>query len=113
MAAINVRYMLVVSVIVVLCAFIYKKRSDDVVREKLSQVLNGLLRAERKVGVDKSTRIAIGFGGCEDIFLNAQAVLQKLNFSVPDDPEHVQKIVTETDFTKIFSYFFKQGAAAE
>lgn len=82
-------------------------------KEKLSQVLKGLLRAEKKVGVDRSTRIAIGFGGCEDIFLSAEALLEKINFTAPNIPEHADNIRSETDFTKIFTYFFRQGAAAE
>lgn len=109
----NTRYFVVLSIVVLLCAFLYKKRSDDVLREKLGEVLRGLLRAERKVGVDKSTRIAIGFGGCEDIFVNAQAVFEKLNFTAQDDPEHMEEIHSEKDLMKMFTYFFKQGAAAE
>ncbi|KAH3852028.1 hypothetical protein DPMN_094521 [Dreissena polymorpha] len=79
----------------------------------MTHVLRGLLRAEKKVGVDKNIRIALGFGGCEDIIVNAQDVLQGLNYTSPANPEHVDDIESKEDFNKIFTYFFKQGAAAE
>ncbi|WAR18260.1 ADPGK-like protein [Mya arenaria] len=113
MLSLNTKSIVILSTIILLCAFIYKKKSDTLQKEKIHQVLHGLLRAERKVGVDRNTRIALGFGGCEDIFVDAQDLLQGLNYTVPSDPEHVTDILSETDFTKIFTYFFKQGAAGE
>jgi len=111
--ALNTKYCIILSIIILLCAFLYKKREDDAVTDKIGQILRGLLRAEKKVAVGKNTRIAVGFGGCEDIFVNAQAVYEKLNFTAPDNPEHVNEIRSVSDLMKIFTYFFQQGAAAE
>ena len=108
-----VKKLLVFAVLVLAVSVYYKKRSDDIAKEKLDEVLNGLLRAEKKVGVDSNTRIALGFGGCEDIFVNAQELLERLNFSIPAVPEHFEDILTENEFTKMFAYFFRHGAAAE
>lgn len=113
MAWLNAKSLTLFSIVILLCAVLYKKRSNELLQEKLSRVLHGLLRAEKKVGVERNTRIALGFGGCEDIFVNAFEVLEKLNFSAPNDADHVASIKTPSDFVKIFSYFFQEGAAAE
>lgn len=113
MAWLNAKTVTVASILILICAVLYKKRTDDLLQEKLSRVLHGLLRAEKKVGVERNTRIALGFGGCEDIFVNAFEVLTKLNFTAPDDAAHVEKIESASDFVRIFSYFFGEGAAAE
>jgi ADP-dependent glucokinase len=113
MAFLNSKSLIVCSILIVLCAVLYKKRSADLLQEKLGRVLHGLLRAEKKVGVERNTRIALGFGGCEDIFANVQEVLEKLDYTVPDDPAHVKDITSASDFVRIFTYFFGEGAAAE
>ncbi|XP_045165473.1 ADP-dependent glucokinase-like [Mercenaria mercenaria] len=113
MAFLNRKSLAVCSLLVLLCAVIYKKRSSDLLQEKLGRVLHGLLRAEKKVGVGRNTRIALGFGGCEDIFANFEEVFAKLNYTSPSDAVHVQDIKSESDFMNIFAYFFGEGAAAE
>ncbi|KAL4239112.1 hypothetical protein ACF0H5_003815 [Mactra antiquata] len=113
MAFLNSKMLIAVSAIVLVCALIYNKRLYDLRQERMDRVLHGLLRAEKKVGVDRNTRIALGFGGCEDIFVDAQEVLSKMNLSAVSDPEHVTDIMSDLDFVKIFSYFFNAGAAAE
>ena len=101
------------SVTVILVAIIYKRKTDNALKEKLDQVLSGLLRAERKVGVDATAKIALGFGGCEDIFVDALPLLERLKYNVPGKPEHIDDLDSEEDVTKIFAYFFRHGAAAE
>ena len=101
------------STTVIFVAVVYKRKIDNDLKEKLDQVLTGLLRAERKVGVDSTTKIALGFGGCEDIFVDALPFLEKMKYSIPDKPEHIDDIANETDVTKMFTYFFRHGAAAE
>lgn len=113
MAFLNLKSVFVCSVLIVVFAIIYKKRSDGIVQKKLGRVLGGLLRAEKKVGVDRKTKIALGFGGCEDIFVNAQDLLSELNYDVPDEHVYAQDIKSASDFVKTFTYFFGEGAAAE
>lgn len=113
MASVNTKTIFAFSALILLCALIYKKRSSDLLQERMGRVLHGLLRAEKKVGVDRNTRIALGFGGCEDIFVNAHEVMARLNYSAPSDPGHVMDIQSATDFLKIYTYFFGEGAAAE
>lgn len=101
------------AVTVIFVAYMYKRKIDNDSKDKLDQVLTGLLRAERKVGVDSTTKIALGFGGCEDIFVDAIPFLERMKYDVPDKPEHLHDIANDTDVTKMFAYFFRHGAAAE
>ena len=109
----KVKAYLCFSIAIIFVAIIYKRRTDSAVKEKLDQVLSGLLRAERKVGIDETTKIALGFGGCEDIFVDALPLLERLKYERPEKPEHIDDIVSKEDIIKMFAYFFKHGAAAE
>ena len=71
------------------------------------------LQAEKKVQLAPETRIAVGFGACQDIYTDAMRVLDGIGASTPDKPEHVSEIHTREDLEKIFTYFFEHGAAAE
>lgn len=101
------------SATIIIVAIVYKRKTDNDLKQKLDQVLTGLLRAEKKVGIDSTTKIALGFGGCEDIFVDALQLFEKMKYAIPESPEHFDHINNETDVTKMFAYFFRHGAAAE
>ena len=112
MAAIKIGASL--SLLIVLLAYFYKKHSDDLIQERLRDVLDGLLRAERKIQPPKSkVKVALGFGGCEDIFVNGLALLNKLNLTAPDVGIHQNSVDNAEELTQLLAFFFPQGAAAE
>ncbi len=102
-----------ISLAVLLAAFYYKQSNDEELRNHLENTLSGLLRAEQKANINPQTKVAVGFGACSDIFTDGMKVLDGINATAPDIPEHVNKIVTREDLEKIFGYFFEHGAAAE
>lgn len=85
---------------------------EDDTNERLQQVLSGLLRAEKKI-VQPKVKVAIGFGGCKDMFVDGLKLLDALNYSAPENPEHFVSVDTQEELTKMMAYFFQHGAAAE
>ena len=102
-----------VVLLTMLKAFYYKQSNDEELRNHLENTLSGLLRAEQKANVNPQTKVAVGFGACLDIFTDAMIVLDGIDATPPEIPEHVNKIVTREDLEKIFAYFFEHGAGAE
>lgn len=100
-----------VTALVIFYAIYYKKQADDVLRERLQLILDGLLKAERQVSVAPKTRIAIGFGSCQDLIVQSSEVFAHIE--PPDDPQHIDVIDTERDLQRVFAYYFRHGAAAE
>ncbi|KAL3875249.1 hypothetical protein ACJMK2_038173 [Sinanodonta woodiana] len=110
----KVKVLSLISIIIVLIAFLFKKYTDDRLRQKLDHVLSGLLLAEKKATpLASQTRIAIGFGGCLDYVLDAMEFVKKLNLTAPDEPEHYDSVESKEQLSKLFAYFFRHGAAAE
>ncbi|XP_005106725.1 ADP-dependent glucokinase [Aplysia californica] len=100
------------SFLVVLVAFLYKRHADEVLQARLKDVLSGLLRAEKKVPPPK-VRVAVGFGGCEDIFVNGLDLFNLLNLTTPELAKHHNVVNNAEELTQLMAYFFPQGAAAE
>ncbi|KAK2158578.1 hypothetical protein LSH36_167g06004 [Paralvinella palmiformis] len=106
----------ILSLTILLLAFVYKRHGDtdgDELKAQLNTVLNGLLRAEQKVGLDPETRVAVGFGSCLDLIADGLSVLDRVGAEPPVRPRHVNEISSLTEFEEIFAYFFRHGAAAE
>ena len=105
----------VISVTVIIVAILYKRNNDEILKNKLQAVLSGLLQAEKKAQVEtkKEPRVAVGFGACLDIFADGVAVLDKVGAIPSDEPEHFSHINDLSEVEKVFSYFFRHGAAAE
>ncbi|KAH9380610.1 hypothetical protein HPB48_020023 [Haemaphysalis longicornis] len=99
------------SALVIFYAIYYKKQTDDVLRERLQLILDGLLEAERQVSVAPKTRIAIGFGSCQDLIVQSSELFAHIE--PPSDPKHIDVIDTERDLQSVFAYYFRHGAAAE
>ena len=103
------------SILVILAAYFYKRQTNDsdVLRNRLNNVLSGLLRAERQVALGSEPKVAVGFGACLDVIGDAVDVLEKLGARSPDLPEHFNELESQEDLEKVFAYFFRHGAAAE
>ncbi|KAK3580766.1 hypothetical protein CHS0354_023055 [Potamilus streckersoni] len=114
MVSSKVKVLSLLSIIIALIAFLYKKHTDDRLRQKLDHVLSGLLQAEKKATPTvPQIKIAIGFGGCLDYVLDALEFAKKFNLTAPDEPEHYDSVESKEQLSKLFAYFFRYGAAAE
>ncbi|XP_078001060.1 ADP-dependent glucokinase-like [Glandiceps talaboti] len=102
-----------VTLVIVLVAYYYKKNVDAEFKQNLNKVTNSLLKAEQKYQVAPKTRVAVGLGGCFDVRVDSLDLLDKLGFNAPDDPKHYDMIESMTQLLKVFAYFFKHGAAGE
>lgn len=101
-----------VSFLVILTAYVYKRHEDKILQDRLNQILTGLLQAEKKFSPGNS-RVALGFGGCEDLFAGALDVIEKLNLSAPESPRHFHSVGNAQELAELLGYFFQHGAAAE
>ena len=69
------------------------------------------MKQERNAYVSPNVRVAVGYGACIDIFVNAADLLG--NETPPKTPSHASEINTKKDLLETFAYFFSHGAAAE
>lgn len=58
-------------------------------------------------------KVAVGFGACLDIFVDALDLMNKLGIDPPNDAFHHQSIGNFNELAEGFVYFFRYGAAAE
>ncbi|XP_049874957.1 ADP-dependent glucokinase [Pectinophora gossypiella] len=101
-----------VSFCIVLYAVYYRNRDGG--DERLSPVHQQLLALERAsvVGAGaRQPRVALGYGACHDLFVNATQLLDARRLR--HAPQHYNDISNKDQFLESFAYFFKHGAAAE
>lgn len=91
----------------------FYKRNQDLNKENIQYVIDGLIKAENSVNVSDGLRVAVGFGSCVDIITPAMSAIEELNLTHPTNPEIIDDITDLDDFSSVFSYYFKYGAAAE
>lgn len=99
-----------VSVSLVFLAYFYNQHQTNIYLSKLDDTFLGLLKEESSVSVDVGTKVAIGFGSCQDIIVQSREVVFD---QPPKVPEHFYSISNKEEFLKVFSYFYRHGAAAE
>ncbi|XP_045773584.1 ADP-dependent glucokinase [Maniola jurtina] len=112
MAGAPVKLGSILSFCIVWYAVFYRK--NDLGDVRLSPVKEHLLYLEsgNKVGAGKlQPRVALGYGACHDLFVNATSLLNPEDLK--GNPEHFNEISSKEEFLKSFTYFFKHGAAAE
>jgi len=110
---------LVAAVAVAAIAVFYRGSplDDDNLKQRMEAVLKSLIKQEKTArfgygGSDGAVpRIAIGYGACKDLFVDAYQLLPPS--VAPDNPEHFNEIESESQLRKMFAYFFQHGAAAE
>lgn len=112
MAGFPVKLGTILSFILVFYAIYYRK--TDIGDVRLSPVKEHLLSLENENRVktgNMQPRVALGYGACHDLFVNATLLLD--HRELIGVPEHFDEITTKEEFLKSFTYFFKHGAAAE
>lgn len=60
-----------------------------------------------------NSRVALGFGGCEDLFTDALGVIERLNLTAPEKPQHFYSVGNAQELAELLGFFFQHGAAAE
>ena len=80
-------------------------------QQRIDNVLKSLLKQEQNVYVNPDIRVAVGYGACLDIFVDAKDIFGK--YKPPQIPSHSSQIRTMEELLETFAYFFSQGAAAE
>ncbi|KOC62487.1 ADP-dependent glucokinase [Habropoda laboriosa] len=98
------------TVLIVLVA-IYYRNSENVLQKRLQALVYGLEKLENKHVITSRPKVAIGYGVCTDVYVNAKELL---NYSENvGRPQHFDEINTELELLKSFAYYFRHGAAAE
>ena len=98
------------TLLVVLTA-IYYRNSENVLQKRLQTLIHGLEKLENKHVITSSPKVAIGYGVCTDVYVNAD---QLLTYSEEiGQPQHFDEINTQLELLKSFAYYFRHGAAAE
>jgi len=95
-----------------IAAFVYY-RGIQKETERVTTVLNGLLKAEQEVSLASHLRVAVGFGSCVDMIGPGLAILERVGAVSPDKPQHYDSLQNVDELQQIFAYFFRHGAAAE
>lgn len=98
------------TVLIVLIA-VYYRNTENVLQKRLQALIHGLEKLENKHVITSRPKVAIGYGVCTDVYVNAK---QLLAYSKEiGRPEHFDEINTEMELLKSFAYYFRHGAAAE
>ncbi|EFN70698.1 ADP-dependent glucokinase [Camponotus floridanus] len=97
--------------VVIVLAAIYYRNHENVLQKRLLTLLHGLEKLENKHVITRKPKVAIGYGVCTDVFIDARHLL-KYSDEV-GRPEHFDEINTELELLKSFAYYFRHGAAAE
>ncbi|XP_055952517.1 ADP-dependent glucokinase-like [Argiope bruennichi] len=100
----------IVSIVIILLAYMYNKYKLQQDSNILEETLAGLLREENSAKISPGTKVAIGFGSCQDIVVQSNQVVFD---RPPKYPEHHFSIANKEEFLEVFSYFYRHGAAAE
>lgn len=101
-----VKIVSLISIAVAVISLLYRKHSTDSA-DRLYPILTGLLRAEKKIHLH-DVKIALGFGGCKDIFVEAMPLFEKLNFEPPEMSKHFDSVETKEDISQLYSSLMEQ-----
>ena len=101
----------ILAVVLAVAVYYYIKNKNQT--DFMERILQGLLREERNVNVSKHLRVAVGFGSCMDLIVDAVPLLEKLGIQPPGIPSHHEMIGDEKGLAEAFAFFMKEGAASE
>jgi ADP-dependent glucokinase len=79
----------------------------------LKKILESLLEVEKKHPLRKKPRVAVGYGGCLDVVVDARDVFNFSSRDPPRKPRHHHSIKSWEALEEVFLYFFDHGAAGE
>jgi len=97
--------------ILIVLAAIYYRNTENILQKRLLTLLHGLEKLENTYVITRRPKVAIGYGVCTDVFIDAKHLL-KYRDEI-GRPEHFDEINTELELLKSFAYYFRHGAAAE
>ena len=100
-----------ISVLIIVIALLYRRQVDEVLKDRLNSVLVGLVNVEKECSVDIRPKVAVGYGACKDLFIDAKELLKYDDAA--QNPEHFNDINSVEKLLKTYAYFFRHGAAAE
>lgn len=99
----------IISFVAILIAF-YNKTAEKEARERLRNVLVGLLKVERRHSII-NPQVAIGYGSCKDLVFEA---LDLQLFNCSNTIVETQNSITSLEqLEEAFCYYFQHGAASE
>ena len=102
--------------------FTQRQKEIHLKEERMRNVLRSLIKQEKETSVTASNedgghqrgpKVAVGYGACRDLFVEAGQLLQRVGLSPPEEVGHFDQIGDGEQLRKMFAYFFKHGAAAE
>uniref|UniRef100_A0A1B6MRT9 Carbohydrate kinase PfkB domain-containing protein n=1 Tax=Graphocephala atropunctata TaxID=36148 RepID=A0A1B6MRT9_9HEMI len=97
------------SALFVFISIYFNTSPDDELSIRLKYVLQGLIDVENKFK-SESPKVAVGYGACNDLFVEGK---QFLEYDISVTPKHCEDINSEDELKNTFGYFFRHGAAAE
>jgi ADP-dependent glucokinase len=100
-----------ISVLFIVIALLYRRQVDEVLKDRLNSILAGLVNVEKECAVDTRPKVAVGYGACNDLFIDAKELLKYDDAA--QNPEHFNDISSVEELLKTYAYFFRHGAAAE
>jgi len=100
-----------ISVLFIVIALLYRRQVDEVLKDRLNSVLAGLVNVEKECSVNIRPKVAVGYGACNDLFIDAKELLKYDDAA--QNPEHFNDINSAEKLLKTYAYFFRHGAAAE
>ena len=104
-----------VSVFTALFSIIFQAYLSSNDLKRVTNILNSLMSLENNITKTDSVRerrVAVGYGSCSDLFIQATKFLnysENLNIDSLD----VDEVRNEQEFLASFAYYFQHGAAAE
>ncbi|XP_034952526.1 ADP-dependent glucokinase [Chelonus insularis] len=110
MASKQLKFGTFLTILVVLIALFFRHNNDEL-QIRVTRVLHGLENIETKNEIKVRPKVAIGYGACTDVFIEAKYLLHYSSEIEP--PEHFDEISTYEELMKSFAYYFRHGAASE
>lgn len=105
----NILFVIVVGAL----AYIYFEKPVRDEKNRLENVLAGLLAEERSVNLSTNLPIAVGFGSCLDILVDGIPLMNALGVPPPSEPKYHENIDTIDQVAEMFAFYLSKGAAAE
>jgi len=90
---------------------IQKDDPETDLRTTMDNVLQSLLIQEKSVDAKQQVKIAVGYGACKDLFVDAKNVIG--NLRPKGSLKNFNEINSMDELLEMFGYFFEHGAAAE
>ena len=82
-------------------------------RQRVNNVLRGLLLEEQRVNLSTEKAVAVGFGSCVDLFVDGIPLVNALGLKPPAEAKYHHNIQSLEDVAEMFAFFLSNGAAAE